>query len=149
MNGIFSCGWLWLYAGAILMFLELIAPGFVIFFFGLAAATVGLVRFALGDTFTLAGQLAAFSALSIVYIVLLRRWMKSIFSGRAVASAEDFDNGSVGRTGRVTVPIAPPDAGRVEIGDAEWTARADVPIAAGTLVKVISQNNLTMKVEVI
>lgn len=149
MNGIFSCGWLWLYAGAILMFLELLAPGFVIFFFGLAAATVGLLRFAFGDAFTLAVQLAAFSAFSIVYILVLRRWMKSVFSGRAVASTEDFDNGFVGRTGRVTVPIAPPDAGRVEIGDAEWTARADAPIATGTLVKVISQNNLTMKVEVI
>ena len=149
MNGIFSCGWLWLYAGAILMFLELVAPGFVIFFFGLAAATVGVLRFAFGESFTLAGQLAAFSALAIVYLVLLRRWMKSIFSGRAVASADDFDNGYVGRTGRVTAPIAPPEAGRVEIGDAEWTATADVPVAAGAHVKVISQNNLTMKVEVI
>ena len=37
----FSCGWLWLYAGAILMLMEILAPGFVIFFFGLAAATAG------------------------------------------------------------------------------------------------------------
>ena len=72
----FSCGWLWLYAGAILMLMEILAPGFVIFFFGLAAATVGLVRFAVGDAFTLTWQLAAFSALSIVYILVLRRWVQ-------------------------------------------------------------------------
>ena len=30
---------------------------------------------------------------------------------------------------------------------AAWTATADSPIAAGTTVKVISHNNLTMKVE--
>ena len=27
--------WLWLYAGAILMLAELMAPGFVVFFFGI------------------------------------------------------------------------------------------------------------------
>ncbi len=32
--------WLWMYAGAFLMFAELASPGFVVFFFGLAAATV-------------------------------------------------------------------------------------------------------------
>lgn len=149
MNGIFSCGWLWLYAGAILMFLELLAPGFVIFFFGLAAATVGVMRFVFGEGFTLAWQLASFSALAIVYILLLRRWVKGIFAGRTEASAEDFDNGYVGRTGKVTAAIVPPNAGRVELGDAEWTAVADAPVAAGANVKVISQNNLTMKVEVI
>ena len=35
------------------MLAELLLPGFVIFFFGLSAATVGLIRFALGDAFTL------------------------------------------------------------------------------------------------
>ena len=48
-----SCSWLWLYAGAFLMLLELLAPGFVIFFFGLSAATVGLCRAAFGEAFTL------------------------------------------------------------------------------------------------
>ena len=35
-----SCGWLWLYAGVGLMLAELLAPGFVVFFFGLSAASV-------------------------------------------------------------------------------------------------------------
>ena len=61
-----SCAWLWLYVGAFLMLAELLLPGFVIFFFGLSAATVGLLRFALGDTFTLTWQLAAFSAFTIL-----------------------------------------------------------------------------------
>lgn len=144
-----SCSWIWLYIGAFLMFMELMAPGFVIFFFGLSAATVGLCRAAFGESFTLTWQLAMFSGLAIVYLVVLRRWMKRLFTGGKVETATDFDNEYVGRAGKVTVAIEPPLTGRVMIGDAEWTAAADLTIPAGETVKVISQNNLTMKVEVV
>jgi inner membrane protein len=144
-----SCAWLWVYAGAILMFLELISPGFVIFFFGLSAATVGLCRFVLGDLFTATWQMAAFSAFSVLYLVFLRRWMTNLFSGKSERATVDFNNESVGRLGTITEAIKPPLTGRVMIGDAEWTAAADVPIAVGTNVKVIEQTNLTMKVEAV
>ncbi len=144
-----NCAWLWIYAGAILMLLELVSPGFVIFFFGLSAATVGLCRFALGDLFTTTWQLAAFSAFSILYLIFLRRWMTNLFSGKSERAAVDFDNESVGRLGTITEEIKPPLTGRVMIGDAEWTAAADVPLAVGTNVKVVSQTNLTMKVEAV
>ena len=144
-----SCAWLWLYLGAFLMLMELLAPGFIIFFFGLSAGTVGLLRFAFGEAFGITWQLAAFSALSILYLVVLRRWLKKTFLGGKVETNTDFDNEYVGRVGKVMEAIRPPLAGRVEIGDAEWTALADVPVAAGAVVKVISQNNLTMKVEVV
>ena len=144
-----SCAWLWLYLGAFLMLMELLAPGFIIFFFGLSAGTVGLLRFAFGEAFGMTWQLAAFSAFSILYLVVLRRWLKKTFLGGKVETTTDFDNEHIGRVGRVTESIQPPLAGRVEIGDAEWTAVADVPVAAGAVVKVVSQNNLTMKVEVV
>ena len=144
-----SCAWLWLYAGAFLMLMELMAPGFVIFFFGLSAATVGLCRALFGEAFDLTWQLAAFSAFSILYLVLLRRWMKKLFLGARNDTKTDFDTEYVGRVGKVTEAIEPPLAGRVEIGDSMWSAAADAPIAVGTTVKVVSQNNLTMKVEVV
>lgn len=144
-----SVAWLWVYAGALLMLLELVSPGFVIFFFGLSAATVGLCRFACGDWFSLTWQFAAFSIFSILYLIFLRRWLKNLFSGTSERAAVDFDNESVGRLGTITEEIKPPLTGRVMIGDAEWTAAADAPIAVGTNVKVISQSNLTMKVEAV
>ena len=52
------------------MLLELVAPGFILCFFGLSAATVGVLKFAFGDAFTPTGQLAAFSAFSILYILI-------------------------------------------------------------------------------
>ena len=142
-----SCAWLWVYAGLALMFLELVAPGFVLCFFGLAAATVGALRAVFGAPFDLTWQLAAFSVLSILYIVLLRRFLKKIFVGEKDGVASGLKSEFVGRTGRVTEAVEPPKTGRVLIGDAEWTATADAPLAAGTDVKVVAQQNLTMKVE--
>ena len=143
----FSTGWIWLYIGAFLMVAELVAPGFVIFFFGLSAATVGVCRFAVGSAFTLSWQLAAFSFFSFVYLLLLRRWVTGIFMGGSKTSRTDFDNENVGRTGSATETIKPPLSGRVMLGDAEWTAVADVEIPAGADVKVVAQDNLTVRVE--
>lgn len=144
-----SCAWLWLYVGAFLMLLELMAPGFVIFFFGLSAATVGLCRSMIGEPFTLTWQFAAFSVFSVFYLAVLRRWMKGLFSGDVQKSSADFGNEYVGRTGRVVASIEPPLAGRVMVGDAEWTAESASALAAGTMVRVVSQNNLTLRVEAV
>ena len=142
-----SCAWIWMYIGAFLMLAELLLPGFVIFFFGLSAATVAMLRFIFGDSFSLMWQLAAFSFFAILYLALLRRLMKKIFAGNMETSPMEFGQESVGRIGRVVEAIEPPKTGRVEIGDAEWTASADAPIAAGVDVKVVAQDNLTMRVK--
>ena len=141
-----SCGWLWIYAGSALVLLELVAPGFVICFFGFSAATVGVLRFAFGEAFDLTWQLAAISVFSVLYIALLRRYLKRIFVGGKVETKTDFDNESVGRIGQVTAAINPPLAGRVMLGDAEWTAESDAAIEVGANVKVVAQANLTMRV---
>lgn len=135
-----------MYLGAILMLLELLAPGFVIFFFGLSASTVGICRFAFGEAFDLTWQLAAFSLFSIVYLVFLRRWMKKVFYGAVETSRADFQNENIGRQGKVTVAVNPPLAGRVLVGDAEWNAVSEAPLAVGADVRVVAQDNLTMKV---
>jgi len=142
-----TCAWLWLYAGAFLMLLELLAPGFVIFFFGLSAATVGLLRMALGDVFDGTWQLIAFSVFTILYLAVLRRLLKNLFAGTSEASGTDFAHENVGRSGKVVQTIRPGLAGRVLVGDSEWTAVAESEIAEGTDVTVVAQSNLTMKVE--
>ena len=136
--------WLWLYAGALLMLAEILAPGFVIFFFGLAAATVGLFLFAFDFSATV--QAALFSVLSVVYLVGLRRVVKSVFMGETAESAVTAGE-YVGRVARVVETIRPEVPGRVLLGDAEWTASASERLEPGTEVRVVSQANLTLAVE--
>ena len=97
----FSNAWLWMYAGMFLMLLELAAPGFVVFFFGLAALTVGAGRFVFGEAFTLNMQIAAFSVFSVLYLVLLRRWLKNVFMD-AKSDNSGLADENVGRCGKVT-----------------------------------------------
>ncbi len=141
-----TCAWMWMYAGAAMMLLELLAPGFVLFFFGLAAASVGLCRFALGEMLSPTWQMVAFSAFSILYLAVLRRWLKGVFAGAKSVSDENFDSDFVGRAGVVTAAIEPPKPGRVMLGDAEWSAESDAPLAEGSEVRVVAQRNLTVRV---
>lgn len=136
--------WIWLYVGAFLMLAEILAPGFVIFFFGLAAATVGLLLFAFDFSATV--QAALFSALSVVYLVALRRVVKSVFMGET-AEAGAVAGEYVGRVGRVVETIRPEVPGRILLGDAEWTASAGERLEPGTEVRVVAQENLTLAVE--
>ena len=145
-----SAGWIWLYIGAGLMLAEILTPGFVMFFFGLSAATVGVLVLLLPDTFRLTTmwQLALFSFFSLVYLVTLRRYVKNVFlgdNGKTRALTDEF----AGRMGEVTKALAPDLPGRVVVGDAEWGAIAAAPIAVGARVKVLSRRNLTLTVEAV
>ena len=139
-----SVKWLWLYAGALLMLLEIMAPGFVIFFFGLAAATVGLTLFAFD--FSATAQMALFTAFSIVYIVGLRRFMKALFMGET-AESRAISSEYVGRHGKVVEAIRPEVPGRILLGDGRPFGVAREGLVPGTEVRVVAQKNLTLTVE--
>ena len=140
-----AAAWIWLYIGAFLMLAEIVSPGFVIFFFGLGAATVAVCKWAF-PSMTLAWQLAIFSVASIVYLLVLRRYMKRIFMGDTAESL-GLSSEYVGRLGKVVETIRPNVPGRILLGDAEWAAAAGEQIDAGAEVKVVAQDNLTMRVE--
>lgn len=145
-----SAGWLWMYIGGGLMLAEILMPGFVVFFFGLSAVTLGGLILVLPEAFqlSLTWQLALFSLFSIVYLVTLRKYLKGIFLGDSedtISATDEF----AGRLGEVTTEITPGLPGRVIVGDAEWNAMAISPIAVGTKVKILSRKNLTLTVEAV
>ena len=95
---------------------------------------------------SLAWQLALFSITSIIYLLVLRRYMKRLFMGDAENSpglASEF----VGRVGKVIETIRPEVPGRIELGEVEWKASAGERLEPGTEVKVVAQDNLTLRVE--
>ena len=140
-----ASAWIWLYIGSFLMLAEIVSPGFVIFFFGLGAATVSVCKWAV-PSLSLASQLAIFSVASVFYLVVLRRYMKKLFLGDS-EDAPRLENEHVGRVGKVVAVIRPEVPGRILLGDAEWEASADERLEPGTEVKVVAQTNLTMRVE--
>ena len=137
--------WLWMYVGAFLMLAELVSPGFVVFFFGLAAATVSALNGML-PSMPLWMQLAAFSFFSIFYLLVLRRYLKRVFVGEKEESSS-IGKEYIGRVGRVVEVVRPGVPGRILLGDAEWAATSDTRLELGTEVRVVTQDNLTLGVK--
>ena len=142
-----AAAWIWLYIGAFLMLAEIVSPGFVIFFFGLGAATVAVLKWAV-PSLGLAAQLAIFSIASVLYLVVLRRYMKKLFMGDS-ENSPGLSSEYVGRVGKVVETIRPDVPGRIELGEVQWAATAGERLDPGTEVKVVAQDNLTMRVEAI
>ena len=140
-----SPAWLWMYAGAFLMLAELASPGFVVFFFGLAAATVSVLK-GLIPSMPLWVQFAAFSFLAILYLLVLRTYMKRVFVGEKQESTS-IGHEYIGRVGRVVEVVRPDVPGRILLGDAEWAAQSATRLDPGTEVRVVAQENLTLRVE--
>ena len=97
------------------------------------------------DYLTPAWQIALFSFFSILYLVTLRRYVKSVFLGDSDESKATDEY--VGRLAKVTETVRPETPGRVMLGDAEWTAVASERLDPGTEVKVVGRKNLTLQVE--
>ena len=91
----------WLILGIALLFVELLTPGFVAMFFGMAAITVALL-----DWLLPLGQIAPwiiFAVLSVVYILLLRKLLKRAaqITTRLATSSDrpsTFELNSIART---------------------------------------------------
>jgi len=137
----------WLYAGVALMLIEVMTPGLVSLFFGLAALTLALIVW-LAPELAQGWQWILFSVLSVLYILLLRKSLKSVFSGSREIS-DNPDDALTGKLAVVTQPIAPNRPGRVELGGTTWNAEAEVELAAGASVRVTGKKNLTLRVEAV
>jgi len=134
----------WLYAGVALIILEVMTPGLVSLFFGLAALTVALIVWLvpLGQ----AWQWIVFSVFSVLYIFLLRKSLKKVFSGDREVSDNPSDDFS-GKLAIVVEAVAPNKPGRVEFCGTTWTAESETAFPAGASVRIRSKKNLTLKVE--
>ena len=139
-----AAAWIWLYIGAFLMLAEIVSPGFVIFFFGLGAATVAVFKWAM-PSLGLAAQLAIFSVASVLYLVVLRRYMKKLFMGDS-ENSPGLSSEYVGRVAKVVETIRPDVPGRIDLDEVQWKATANERLDPGTEVKVVAQDNLTMRV---
>jgi len=136
----------WLILGIGLIVLEVMTPGLVSLFFGLAALTVALLAWLLPLSPGL--QWLIFSVLSVGYILLLRKSVKKVFNGDKEVS-ERMNDDFTGRLAVVAEAVAPNKPGRVEFNGCNWTAEAEADIPAGRSVRIVGKKNLTLKVEAI
>lgn len=138
----------WLIIGVILFVLEMVLPGFILFFFAVGALITALIAylFPIGA----AWQLALFMAASLLTLFLLRDLIQRRFFARPSEHQEaDTDQVRIpaGERGVVSVTIAPPAEGRIKCAGSSWRATADERIEEGEIVAVVRQKGLVIHVE--
>lgn len=134
---------IWLITGIVCFLLEMAIPGFVIFFFGVGAWITTLVCWI--KPISLNAQLAVFLVTSLVSLFTLRGFIKSTFLGGVTDEDEDVSV-AVGEKAEVVEDIIPPAEGRISYSGTQWRALADETIEKGSIVTIISQDGLSMKV---
>jgi len=137
--------WHWLAVGLVLVLLELAAPGgFYVIFFGLAAIAVGLLVFA-GVSGPLWVQLALFSILSAVFLLVFRSPLMRRM--RLDRGTDDLDN-FTGEPAKALDDFGPGEPGRVELRGTAWNARngGQTPIVRGARLRVVAVDRLVVVV---
>jgi inner membrane protein len=138
-------GLVWLIIGVVLFLLEMAVPGFVIFFFGMAAWITALGSYLFPWSLNI--QLAVFLISSLVCLFTLRGIVKKVFMGDAKEDGEDSILANGGEKCLVTKAITPPAEGQVKFSGTFWRAEADEAIEEGETVTIVKQNELLITVK--
>ena len=136
--------WHWFILAALLIILEVFAPGAFMLWIGIAAGVVGTVLYFV-PSMTWEYQLMLFSIASVGSIVAWRSYR----SNNPITTDEPTLNrrGSqyIGRTFTLDEPIAN-GIGKIRVDDSTWKIEGtDCP--AGSKVKVVGIDNTVLKVE--
>ena len=135
--------WSWWVVGLILLALEIVVPGNVFVWFGIAAILTGAL--ALFTDWGWQAELIVFVVLALVLVIVGRR----AFSRDAETSEQPYlnerANRHIGSMHVLTAPIVD-GQGRVRIDDTNWRVTGpDLP--SGTRVKVVSADGSVLAVE--
>ncbi len=80
MENFLNAAVIWFFLGFILLLLEFVVPGLILFFFAVGAWVVGILCFVMDPSINM--QLIVFLVTSLVTILLFRKWVKNILCSR-------------------------------------------------------------------
>lgn len=135
----------WFIIGLVLFLLELVLPGFVIFFFGVGAWITALLCLIANPGINL--QAIVFAFTSVLSLLLLRKLIqKRFFYSRDELSREVEDEFS-GREAVALMDFEPGKTGKVEFKGTTWKAESSSPINEGDRVVIREKENFKLIVE--
>lgn len=136
---------LWFLIGLVLFLLELMVPGFVIFFFGFGAWVTALVCLIAHPGTNL--EIIIFAVTSVFSLVALRRIIQKKFFYGKNDNAEAVEDEFTGKEGLALVDFGPGRKGKVEFKGTNWNAESDFEIREGQYVIIIEKDSFNLIVE--
>ena len=146
MTSIFSKPELvWFIIGLVLFLLELVLPGFVIFFFGVGAWVTALLCLIANPGINL--QAIVFAVTSVLSLVLLRKMIQRRFFYSKDELSKDVEDEFTGREAVATMDFKPGHTGKVEFKGTTWKAESTESIVKGQTVIIKSKENFKLVIE--
>ena len=134
--------WTWVVVGLLLLGLELLMPGNIFVWFGVAAILTGVL--ALLTSLGWQTEILVFIALAVVLVIVGRR----AFSREAAPGERPFLNDRAQRLVGTSYVLSEPIVngnGRIRVDDTNWRVNGpDAP--AGTKVRIASADGISLKV---
>ena len=136
---------IWILVGLLLIGAELLAPAFIVFFFGIGALVAALSSLIPGISGSIPLQIVIWLVVSGLSLRYLRKRFSRIFRGKTLSG--DLDADEVGGEAEVTHRIAPGDAGRVMFRGTSWKAISyDETLMPGDKVDIVGRDGLSLVV---
>jgi membrane protein implicated in regulation of membrane protease activity len=136
---------IWFIIGLVLLLLELVMPGFVIFFFGIGAWVTALV--CLFTDININIQVTIFALSSVLTLILFRRMIKNKFIYNRDDKSEAIEDEFTGREAIAVVDFGPGNPGKVEFKGTSWDAESTSDIKGGQRVTIKEKKSIKLIVE--
>jgi membrane protein implicated in regulation of membrane protease activity len=144
MEPLLTAAVIWFIIGFILFILEFVVPGLILFFFELGAWIVALLFLFFDLPINL--QLIIFVISSILFILLLRKWLSKILWLRK-NSTELLEDEFLGKIAKAETNISPGENGKVEFKGTSWQASSADFIEKGENVIITGNESILLIVK--
>lgn len=135
----------WLTTGLILLGAEFFVPGFVVFFFGIAACAVSIISFFCPGAGIVA-EIILFLLSAALLLLLSRRFLPGAFKSKSTYQ-EPVPENILGSSATAVTRITPEFSGKVVFNEELWNATSSEHISTGELCRIVSYHNGNLIVE--
>ena len=135
----------WFILGLVLLLLELIVPGFVIFFFGVGAWVTALICLFANPGINL--QVVIFAVTSVIALLAFRKLIQNKFIYSRNDKSDAVEDEFTGKEAVAVNDFGSDKKGKVEFKGTSWKAESGSEIRAGQTVIIIEKDNFKLIVE--
>jgi membrane protein implicated in regulation of membrane protease activity len=137
---------IWFIIGLALFLLELVLPGFVIFFFGVGAWITALLCLVANPNVNI--QVLVFAVTSVLSLLALRKMIqKRFFLAKDDGLSDSVEDEFTGKEAVALNSFNPGDTGKVDFKGTSWKAESDSEIHEGQRVVIKKKENFKLIVE--
>jgi membrane protein implicated in regulation of membrane protease activity len=136
---------IWFIIALVLFLLELVVPGFVIFFFGIGALITALVCLIAHPGINI--QIIIFAVISVLSLLALRKLIQKKLFYSKESRSDAVEDEFTGKEAVAITDFGSDKKGKVEFKGTNWTAESESEIKAGQTVIIIEKDSFKLIVE--